>query len=99
MNVTVPGRSGLRNAYRSVPSTCGSAATSGASRWLDANPAWGPRPATSPAPRATAAPAATATFRNRLPGNNEDPSLGDGHRTATFPAVGHPPAPPRHLAG
>src|SRR5919204_2815683 len=73
MNVTDPGRSGLRNAYRSVPSTCGSAATSGASRWLDALPSPGPSPASRPPPRATVAPRATAALRNRLVIDNEVP--------------------------
>src|SRR5438093_6212673 len=36
MSVTESGASGLTNAYKSVLSICGSAAVSGASRWLDA---------------------------------------------------------------
>src|SRR5215472_12592271 len=43
INVTKPGRSGLTNAYTSVLSTAGSAAMSGASRWLDADAPTGPR--------------------------------------------------------
>src|SRR5215472_13983227 len=42
--VTVSGLSGLTNAYTSVLSIAGSAATSGASRWLDATAAPGPNP-------------------------------------------------------
>src|SRR5262249_26614986 len=38
MNVTVSGRSGLRNTYRSVLSAIGSWLMRGASRWLDAAP-------------------------------------------------------------
>ena len=43
------GRSGLRNAYRSVLSAVGSSEISGASRWLDALPEPGPRRATKSA--------------------------------------------------
>src|SRR5439155_20506250 len=75
MKVTAPGRSGLRNAYRSVASICGSAATRGASRWLDAWPIPGPRPETNPPPRATTAPAAIAALRKRFVIDNEVPPV------------------------
>src|SRR5215212_858179 len=55
MIVTVSGRSGDRNAYRSVLSADGSSEISGASLWLDALPAAGPRPTATAT--ATAAPA------------------------------------------
>src|SRR5438034_8343866 len=76
MIVVVVGLSGLTNAYRSVPSTCGSAATNGASRWLDALPGVGPRPVITPAPSAAVAARAIPAFRNRLPieGNEGPPS-------------------------
>src|SRR5205809_2999241 len=67
MIVVVVGLSGLTNAYRSVPSTWGSAATSGASRWLDALPGAGPRPVTTPAPSAAVAARAIPALRNLLP--------------------------------
>src|SRR5215472_6505709 len=64
INVTKPGRSLLTNAYTSVLSTAGSAAISGASRWLDARAPPGPRTA---APAATASPsAASAVLRRRV---------------------------------
>src|SRR4029079_4227304 len=47
--VRVFGRSGLRNAYRSVLSAVGSSEISGASRWLDAWLEPGPRRATKSA--------------------------------------------------
>src|SRR6476659_2321701 len=55
--VTVPGLSGLRNAYRSVRSADGSSAISGASRWLDAAPVPGPRIVAPTAAAATSRPA------------------------------------------
>src|SRR5256885_14195579 len=67
MMVTVDGLSGLTKAYRSVASICGSAATSGASRWLDALPGAGPSPLRKPTPSAIVATAETAMVRNRLP--------------------------------
>src|SRR5215813_7785236 len=64
MRLTYPGRSLLTNAYTSVLSTVGSAAISGASRWLDALAPPGPRTA---APVATASPsAASAALRRRV---------------------------------
>jgi len=60
MIVTESGRSGERNAYRSVLSAEGSSAMSGASRWLDATPALGPGPTTAAA-RAALATVASPT--------------------------------------
>src|SRR2546425_3234242 len=88
MIVVVVGLSGLTNAYRSVPSTCGSAATKGASRWLDAPPGVGPRPVITPAPSAAVAARAIPALRNRLPieGNEVPPSsLGIRSRETTSP--------------
>src|SRR5215813_15122302 len=64
MRLTYPGRSLLTNAYTSVLSTAGSAAISGASRWLDALAPPGPRTA-NPAARASPS-AATAVLRRRV---------------------------------
>src|SRR3954452_11332376 len=58
--VTVSGLSGERNAYRSVLSADGSSEMSGASRWLEAFAAVGPRPWASAATRASAVRAAAA---------------------------------------
>src|SRR5215831_19913304 len=72
-SVTKPGRSGLTNAYTSVLSTAGSAAISGASRWLDAPASPGPRAAT---PAAKASPsAASAVPRGRAFGMRIVPPL------------------------
>src|SRR5262245_33338489 len=60
MSVTVFGLSGLTNAYTSVLSSLGSAATVGASRWLEALPALGPSALTPNATAATAAAVVTA---------------------------------------
>src|SRR5712692_4751442 len=57
MRVTEEVNSGLTNAYRSVPSACGSFAIKGASRWLDASVNAGAMPikaATSSSARVTA---------------------------------------------
>src|SRR5438477_9362874 len=67
MSVTVLGLSGLTNAYMSVPSICGSAETSGASRRLDAPAGGGARPEIRPSPSATVVAAATRAVRSRLP--------------------------------
>src|SRR5438034_9301766 len=66
MIVVVVGLSGLTNAYRSVPSTWGSAATSGASRLLDALPGAGPRPVTHPDPIAAVEARAISSLVNLL---------------------------------
>src|ERR671912_609811 len=66
MIVTVSGRSGLRNAYRSVLSAVGSSEIDGASRWLEPAPADGPRPCRRAAMTATAASATTATVTLRI---------------------------------
>src|SRR5919197_933996 len=60
MIVRVFGRSGLRNAYRSVLSAVGSSEISGASRWLEAVLDPGPRRATKSA--RSAAPATASTM-------------------------------------
>src|SRR5580765_7265508 len=68
MIVAVSGLSGDTNAYRSVLSAVGSCEISGASRWLDAEPAAGPLPRNA-ASRTAAAPAArrmSATLRIAL---------------------------------
>src|SRR5215813_2585414 len=62
MRLTYPGRSLLTNAYTSVLSTAGSAAISGASRWLDARAPLGPRTAT---PAAKASPSAASAAAGR----------------------------------
>src|SRR5439155_18710012 len=98
MIVVVSGLSGLTNAYRSVPSTWGSAATSGASRWLDAVPATGPRVVITPAPSAAVATMATAALRNRLGSRrNESTSLLVFDRTEGMDRIGRRPARARTL--
>src|SRR5262245_48846127 len=66
MIVTVPGRSGLTNAYTSVLSAAGSSPMSGASRWLEAAAPLGP---TAPPSAATTTVAATTipTARSSTP--------------------------------
>src|SRR5207247_1690545 len=98
--VTVSGLSGLTNAYRSVLSIFGFSAVNGASLWLDATPAVGPRPANRPAPNVSVAPRAIAARRTRLPrmGTANSPFFGDVlrrwmrtiNRRALAPAVGRP---------
>ena len=73
--MTVLGRSSLTNAHTSVVSICGSAATSGASRWLDAPPVSGAS-AKRPAPTAIDAAAASTRVRKRLPSNGFPPCVG-----------------------
>src|SRR5438874_13031918 len=104
MIVTVSGLSGLTNAYRAVPSICGSAAVSGASRWLDARLGTGARPENRPAPSASVAAAATIVVRTRLPGNGKvEHLLSDGSGLVRWPrrrsvSPGGPPARCRPLA-
>src|SRR5215204_4010238 len=66
MIVTVSGRSGLRNAYRSVLSAVGSSEIDGASRWLEAVPADGAGPLTTAAATATATSASAASVTLRI---------------------------------
>src|SRR5207247_8799340 len=59
----------------SVPSIWGSAAVSGASRWLDAPLTRGPRPAYRPVPSTSVAAAASARVRRRVRSNGNTSSL------------------------
>src|SRR5688572_6492255 len=67
MNVTVCGRWGLAYAYGSVLSTAGSAAISGAARWLDATAVAGPSPYSEPASTTPTAPTARPRRRANRP--------------------------------